>query len=233
MRRARTTLRTCVALLLIAGVVPFAVARELYRYVNDQGHTVIDYQIPPEYVKNGYEILNSKGVVLRTVPRQLSEAEQKEVDARKAKEEAAQAEEKRMQEWDESLLLRYSTVEDIEAARERALRDLRIRVSILKSNKFALRQQVENYQSQAAELERRGQKVDAERLQVIKDLQGEITSTDRAISDRLREIGAVEAAFAADIDRFKQIQDKVKFRQQHMQEQRQAEQQAGRDDPRR
>jgi len=233
MKRARITQRICLALLLAGGVVPDGLARNLYRYVNDQGNTVVDYQVPPEYVKNGYEVLSSKGVVLRVVPRQLSEEQQKAADAHRQQEEAAQAEEKRLREWDESLLLRYSTVEDIEAARERALRDLRIRVSILKSNKFALRQQVENYQSQAAELERRGQKVDAERLQVIKDLQGEIASTDRAISDRLKEIGAVEAAFAADIERFKQIQDKVQFRQQHAQEQRKAVQQAGRDDPRR
>ena len=73
-------------------------------------------------------------------------------------------------------MLRYSTIEDIEAARERALRDLRIRVSILKSNKRSLKQQVENYQAQAADLERSGKEVDVERLQVIEDLQGEIAT---------------------------------------------------------
>ena len=61
-------------------------------------------------------------------------------------EAAASAEQQRLREWDESLLLRYSTVADIEAARERALRDLRIRLSILKGNKRSLKQQAENYQ---------------------------------------------------------------------------------------
>ena len=101
---------------------------------------------------------------------------------------------------------------DIEAARERALRDLRIRVNILKSNKRALRQQVENYQAQAADIERRGQQVDAERLKAIEDLQDEIAITDRAIVDRQQEIEKVSQAYQQDIERFEMLLDVVELR---------------------
>ncbi len=86
---------------------------------------------------------------------------------------AAEAEQERLRQWDESLLLRYSTIEDIEAARSRALSSLLINVSILKSNTRSLKQQVENYQAQAANIERRGGEVDVQRLGAIEDLQGE------------------------------------------------------------
>ena len=212
---------------------PAALSVELYRYINDEGNTVIDYQVPPEDVKKGYEVLNEKGVVVRVVPRELTAEEQKEADARKRLEEQALAEQQRLKEWDEALLLRYSTVEDIEAAKKRALGDLRIRVSILKSNKRSLKQQVENYQAQAAEMERMGREVDVARLQAIEDLQSEIAITDRAIADREVEIEAVSAAYESDIERFEVLLDMVEFRRNMMAQQRAEEQKSTREDPRR
>jgi chromosome segregation ATPase len=218
--------------LLLLGYSPWVPAVELYRYVNDEGSTVIDYQVPPEHVKKGYEVLNDKGVVIRVVPRELTAEEQKEADARARLEAQAEAEQRRLQEWDESLMLRYSTIEDIEAAQERALMDLRIRVSILKSNKHSLKQQIENYQAQAAELERMGRPVDVQRLQAIEDLQSEIAATDRAIADRQVEIAGVNEAFESDIARFTVLLEMVEFRRTMMAQQR-AEQQEKRHDPRR
>ncbi|MEP5567344.1 MAG: hypothetical protein ABJN62_05875 [Halioglobus sp.] len=220
------------AAVLLMVLSPGSLAAELYRYVNDEGSTVVDFQVPPEHVKKGYEVVNDKGVVIRVVPRELSEEEQKHADAQKRLEDEAVAEQLRLKEWDEALLLRYSAIEDIEAAEERALRDLRIRVSIIKSNKRSLKQQVENYQAQAAEMERMGREVDVERLQAIADLQSEIAISDRAIADRQIEIEAVEAAYKADIERFVILLDMVEFRRNMMAQQR-AEQQKTSQDPRR
>ncbi|MEM1112563.1 MAG: hypothetical protein AAGI11_11705 [Pseudomonadota bacterium] len=186
--------------------------RELYRYVNKEGNTVVDHRVPVEYSGSGYEVLNDEGIVVRLVPRELTEDEKVERDAERKRQKAAEAEAQRLKEWDESLMLRYSTVADIEDARERGLRDLRIRVSILKGNKRSLKQQVENYQSQAADLERRGMQVDVERLRAIESLQGEIATIDRAIDERNREIDEVSAAFNKDIARFEQLQDLVELR---------------------
>lgn len=232
MKFMRSFLAGVLAPAILLSHMPLALAVELYRYTNDEGSTVIDYQVPPEHVKKGYEVLNDKGVVIRVVPRELTEEEQKEADARERLEAQALADQRRLQEWDESLLLRYSTIEDIEAAQERALMDLRIRVSILKSNKHSLKQQVENYQAQAAELERMGRPVDVQRLQAIEDLQAEIAATDRAIADREVEVAGVNEAFEADIARFTILLDMVEFRRTMMAQQR-AEKQEQRLDPRR
>jgi len=96
------------------------------------------------------------------------------------------------------LLRRYSTVEDIEAARDRALRDLKIRVSILKSNRRSLRQKIENAQARVAEAERVGGKPSATDLDMIEETKREIDSTERAIADREAQIEAVRADFWAD-----------------------------------
>ena len=95
-----------------------------------------------------------------------------------------------------------------------------------------MKQQVENYQAQAAEMERLGREVDIGRLQAIEDLQSEIAISDRAIADRQVEIEAVEAAYQADIERFEILLDMVEFRRNMMAQQR-AEQQKTTQDPRR
>ena len=71
---------------------------------------------------------------------------------------------------------------------------------------------MENYQAQAADLERSGQEVDLERLQTIETLQGDIAASDRAIADRQREIEEVSDAYQADIERFAMLLEMVELR---------------------
>lgn len=206
--------KTTLLLLLCALVAlpPLTQAREMYRYVNEDGNSVIGYQVPPEQVARGYEVLSEKGVLIDVVPPSLDDEARASMNAQQRRQSAAEAERKRLQKWDESLLLRYSTVEDIEAARDRALRDLRIRVSILKGKQRSLKQQVENYQAEAADQERRGASVSESHLKAIADLQAEITSTERSIADRQREIESVEADYQKDIDRFASLVELVEMR---------------------
>lgn len=187
-------------------------AGDMYRYVNDEGNVVLGYQVPTTDVKKGYEVLNEDGIVIQVVPRELTEEEREDISAQDALVAAAEAEKERLRLWDESLLLRYSTVEDIEAARKRAMSSLLINVSILRSNTRSLKQQVENYQAQAADIERRGGEVDPQRLAAIDDLQGEIQATERSIVERNKEMEEVKAAYQMDIDRFEQLLDVVALR---------------------
>jgi chromosome segregation ATPase len=197
-------------LLSLATVVE---AKPLYRYRNAEGNVVVDYQVPADLVGGGYEVLNDKGMVIKVVPRALTAEELKAKDAEDKRQQQAKAEQERLQKWDESLMLRYSTVADLEDAQRRALSDLQIRISILKGNRHSIKQTVENYQAQAADTERAGRSVDVERLKTIESLQNEITATERDILDRQREIEALDASYEADIERFKMLQDVVELRQ--------------------
>jgi hypothetical protein len=169
-----------------------ALARPMYRYVNDDGVAVVAYQVPPEHVAKGYEVLSEKGVLIEVVPRTLSDEERASMSAEERRTREAEVERERLRAWDRSLLIRYSSIEDIEAARDRALRDLRIRVSILKGKQRSLRQQVENYQAEAADQERRGQQVSPGHLEAIESLRAEIAQSERSIVDREQEIADVQ-----------------------------------------
>lgn len=206
-------LRRPVIWVILLCLAPAVEAAQLYRYRNAEGVVVVGYQVPVDAVAGGYEVLNKDGMVVKVVPRELTPEERKEKDAETRRDEEARDEQERLREWDESLMLRYSTVADIEDARHRALGELQIRMSILRGNRRALKQRVENYQAQAADLERAGKKVDVERLRTIEGLQDEIAATERDITERQQEIEVLEKAFEADIERFNMLRDVVELRQ--------------------
>lgn len=201
-------------LVLLAVQMPFAFAqgKEFYRYRNAEGNVVVDHRVPPEYVAGGYEVLSDRGVVLRVVPRTPSEEERADVSEQQRLEAEAQEEAARLRKWDESLLLRYSSVADIESARDRALRDLQGRVTILQGNRHGLRQHVESHQARAADLERRGSEVDEALTKAIADLQREIGVIERQIAEHEREVAEAEQSFAADMQRFSLLEEAVQSR---------------------
>lgn len=212
LRRIVITLACLATPMVAAQLHAQAEGPQLYRYTNDEGNKVIAYQVPPEYVSRGYEVLSPTGALIRVVPRQLGEGEQADVDARARLEREAAEERERLQKWDESLLLRYSSIEDIEAARERSLTELRVRVSILRGKLRSLKQQVENYQALAADQERQGRAVSPQHLSAISDLRSEIGVTERAINERQKEIAAVNESYDRDIARFSSLLDIVEMR---------------------
>jgi len=193
-------------------VVPLVGAANLYRYNNDRGVTVVDWRIPAEYAAKGYEVLSEQGVVIEVVPPALTSAQRADRDVLQRQLEAAEVERRRLQAWDESLLLRYSDTMDIEEARDRALRELQIRISILRSNMRALRQRVESLQSRVAAAERRNETPNQYDLDSIQALKAEIVSIERSIEDRAQQVASVTENYQADIDRFKQLQDVVDLR---------------------
>ncbi len=182
-----------------------AAGAKLYRYVTDRGVIAIDDHVPSEFVKNGYEVLSPDGRVLETVPRQLTGEEG-------ARKRAAEAETKRLQEWDKNLLLRYSSTDDIAAARERALHEIEIRLGILRSNLASVKTQIEREQEKAADIERRGGTVPEAISTNIDKLKVEVAGIEESIAERLRDKTSTQASYQRDIDRFKTLQDVVQFR---------------------
>lgn len=187
-------------------------ADNLYRYKNDVGGTVVDWRVPPEFAGRGYEVLNAQGQVVEVVPRQLSSGELQNKDLVKRLQQEATVERARLAKWDKFLLLRYSTVEDIDAARDRALRDLKIRLSILASNQRTARNRLESVLARVADMERRGDVPLEQDLDAIAALRTDIANTGRAIKEREAQVLEVTDSFDEDRSRFIQLQDVVLLR---------------------
>jgi hypothetical protein len=204
--RPQPRLHRCVAALLLLSLACDLQAEErLYRYKNDKGVTAIDDHVPPEFVKNGYDILTKDLRVIETVPRQLTGEEGK-------RQRAAADAARKQAEWDKRLLLRYSNTVDIEEARDRALAEFDVRISILQSNLRSIKSQIETEQARAADMERRGQPVPEAVTRNIAALKKEIAFTEDSVAQRRKEKEATRQSFQRDIERFKVLNPLVEMR---------------------
>ena len=206
----------CIVAITIAVAMCFGIssqaATQLYRYTNASGVTVINDTIPPEYIENGYDIISSDGSLIQNVPRALSEEELQLRNTDEARSRLREEEALQQQQWDDSLMLRYSGIEDIEAAENRAMQELNIRISILKSNLSSIKSQIEREQQKAADIERAGRTVPVESIKNIDILRLEIEDTEHSIAVRREEINAVKESYQRDIERFETLQSRVQMR---------------------
>lgn len=180
-------------------------ASNLYRYKNEQGTTVMTRNLPAKYAKNGYDIIDKHGRLIKTVERQLTTeeiAEKSKTDTLAKQEQAA----KEAQEaYDISLLKRFSFVSDIEAEQARRVDELKTRITILNSNLKAVRLEVDTEYLKAAKLERNNRQVD-ERIQGrILQLEQQILSTEALLDKHNNDIVELNKEYERDIRRFKEL----------------------------
>jgi len=168
---------------------------EMYRYVNDKGITVIDrLGVPPQYIGKGYQVLNDQGRVIREVPPAPTAAE---IEQRKA--EAARASS------DQQLMRMYTSVEDVDRARDRKLAELDGLTSVAKGNLQSLKTQQANLQARAADQERAGRQVPDDLVAQLNNLRED---EQRLLQDiaRYQQLRLqAQDSFAADRARFAQI----------------------------
>jgi hypothetical protein len=179
-------------------MVTFAASDRYYRYTNEKGVTVMDSRIPPDYVKNGYEVVTLSGRVLEVVSPALSPEEAQELMAQREREVE-------LAERDGYLLRRYSTVADIEAAKKRKLADFDASMAMLRGNASNMEAQIKSIQSRAANIERAGRQVPKVLLENLENLHIQLEKAKRQIELRLDDKKALEEQFDRDIERFMQI----------------------------
>lgn len=167
----------------------------IYRYKNSQGVTVMDSNIPAEFVSKGYEVVSISGKVIEVVP----PAPQGDVVARAQQEKQAREQRER-----EDILLRrsYSNVGDIDSAKQRNLESLRGNINILETNLASANQRLRNYQAQAAAVERSGRELPEDLLKSINNLTQEEKDIQLQIQLREQEYSTMSKKFDEDRKRF-------------------------------
>ncbi|WP_439134488.1 hypothetical protein [Pseudomaricurvus sp.] len=170
-----------------------------YRYLDENGVKVINHQIPPEYAQKGYEVVTSRGEVIKVVPPAPSAKEVTQMELQRQREAE-------LAEWDEELLRRYSTVRDIEAAKHRKLVQVDGSIAILKGNIRNLKAQIADQHAKAAKMERMGRAVPDTMLKTLAALEEELALSEAQIEEREQQYTQIEKKYDRDIERFKVIQ---------------------------
>ena len=162
-----------------------------YRYVNDEGVKVIGHSIPPEFVKNGYEIISATGRVIEVV--------EPAPDPEFVEQERAKAELKAEY---EVLAKRYSTVRDIEAAKNRKLVHVDANILLVKSSIENIQGEIDDITRRAAEFERAGRAVPKNILETLDALNEKMAATEAILAQRHADKKEIEDRFSMELQLF-------------------------------
>lgn len=193
-------------LLLTSGLVLAGSANTLaqtekkvfYRYSTNEGHKVVAQSIPPQYVRNGYEMLSLSGEVLKIVPAAPPEADAERI----AKERKASKEQAKI---DLELRRTYSSVQDIDSAKTRNLQELLNTINILQANLSSVKAQLKAQEAHAASIERSGKPLPSDVLKNITTLRTEEKELNVQIKQRDNEYQTAATKYEQDKLRFVEI----------------------------
>jgi hypothetical protein len=180
-----------------------AIAKQMYRWINEQGETVFSDQVPPEDSRYRRESLNEKGRVIeiteqaKTKEQQAMENRLNELKKYQEKIIAQQAAN------DKVLLSTFRNLEDMQASLNAKMQSLDTQRNVAQGNLKRVEIQLETQQKKAAELERNGKKIPASLLNEIKQTEVQIQSAYAEINSHIEKKNKAKAEFEADIERFK------------------------------
>ncbi len=184
----------CLSVLVVSGWVGGVSANtQYYRYIDDDGVKVMGHSIPPKYVKNGYEIVSTRGRVIEVVD--------PAPDPEFVEQERAKAELKAEYEL---LARRYSTVRDIEAAKQRKLVHVDASIVLVNSSIENIQEEVDSITARAAGFERAGKSVPTNILDTLTALNEKLAATSAIRAQRIEEKGVIEDRFSKELQLFTQ-----------------------------
>src|SRR5690606_17427922 len=125
----------------------------------ENGRTVFNNSIPPQYARNGYTVLDERGRVLREVPRALTEEELVELEKRRELERQAELERQQQEDYDRLLIRLYRSPDEIARKRDERIEQLGAQRTALSASLNKAGEDVARLQAQVEQGESAGRPV--------------------------------------------------------------------------
>jgi chromosome segregation ATPase len=180
---------------------------KLYKWVDEKGITHYGETIPPEYADRDRAELNQSGrtVKMIDVPTAAERKAQEEAKQKKRADEKAALESKRR---DMTLTSTYSSVKEIDLARNRSLQQVNARIN---SNTSQLKMESDNLLGLQKELEqytKANKQIPPALQEDLKDSQTRVNRLQKNLDKSLAEKAGVEARYDADKARYQELTGK-------------------------
>jgi len=121
---------TLLTFILASLISSNTIAAQYYMFKDKNGQTLIQDSIPPEYVKNGYKVVNERGVTIEIVPSERERREKLKVTERRQNEiNLAEKEKATKQELDERLFQSFSSADDIRLAGNKKITAIQMQIN--------------------------------------------------------------------------------------------------------
>ena len=193
-------MRLVTGALILALLSPVAFAAKVYRF-NIDNQLIIKDHIPAEYAQLGYDILNSQGMLIKSVQPAPTPAELAQIAAQQAIKEARLERIRIRREADQALLRVYSKPADVERARQRNIDNIDGYISLQQRRIVDLTEKLERAQGRAANQERAGQEVPVDMRLEIAQLQNQIRESHANVKVRKADKNESTKGYADDYAR--------------------------------
>ncbi|MCG8379519.1 MAG: hypothetical protein MI865_08610 [Proteobacteria bacterium] len=174
-------------------------------WTNNEGVRECGDKVPPEFAQKGHEEL-SKGGMVRDKKERAKTKEEIEEAKRLAKleeEEKQKEEDKKNQ--DRILLETFTSVEDIERARDERVTALEATIKLTQARNEKIQLDLDKRINSAAAQERSGKSPAEALLKDIESLKRQINNNNTFIDEKRAEQEVIKQAHAVDIERFKKL----------------------------
>ena len=197
------------AVLLVVFAAP-ASAGKLYKWVDENGEVRYSDRLPPQQSGKKHQQLNSQGVVMSTQEKAKSPEELAAEAEAKRKKEAEEAEAARLKaiqdQQDRVLLLTYTSVDEIEHARED-------RIAVIDSVIRLIESSVEDTQEKLDRLNKSAERdylsknleVPGGLAQKIEFLERKIENRNAQLEAKLSDKAKINDKYNADLQRFQEL----------------------------
>jgi len=206
--KANTKIMRTVLLSAAALTFSLEVSAQLYRYVDENGRTVMSAIVPPHIVPKGYDVLSGQGRLIERVPPALSEEQIRVRDAKIEAERLAEIARKEQVVKDQKLLKQYGSADSAVHILKRRLAEID---SVLVSRRAAIaaaeKSIVEN-EKRAAESQRNGKAVPKRVTDDIAKARADIENSRHIIAERQETYQQVVAEFSEIVRRLEIVAGK-------------------------
>lgn len=174
-------------------------------WVNHEGIRECGDMVPPEYIQQGYMEIDKEGIVRDVKERAKTPEELAEARRLAALEAKKQREKEKQQTRNRVLLQTFSSVRDIERARDDRVSALEAAIKMAGVRSENIRLKLNDHIKRAADSQRMGKTPARTLLEDIEALRGQIENNVRFIAEKRIEQEQIRQAHALDIERYKRL----------------------------
>lgn len=177
--------------------------KKLVCWTDEHGQRACGDRVPPQYAKQERQVINERGQVVETRPRQLTAEEAAAAEARRKADAEAKKRAEEQAAYDRFLIQTYGSVEELEGVRDARIATLQGRLGLAEKAVADNEKTLMDLKGRVAAVEKAEKKPDPKLLTQIRDFEESLISNLRAVSALKTERDEVNARFAQDIERYK------------------------------
>ena len=178
---------------------------QLYRWVDENGQVQFGDRIPPQYSKNGHEVLSEDGRVLEQIEREKTKEEVAVIEAELARQEILRKQREEQARDDATLMRTFTSTEDIDRTLDQRVSSIQSQINrdqaSIGSHEYDLRSSLrkkKNYQS-------RDEIVPHQLVLNISELRSRLRTLDDEIMKKKQMQLEIRSELTADKERFLEL----------------------------